>query len=204
VFPPHLYGRAVLMRCLLAGNVPAPDADGIPAPTAPECRGARHAATHPRLHRGSVRCLTTRRADPWHVRRGVGAARRRRHCARGRVRRGLPAHRVYAEALARVEAAPTPIADGWQARIQAGIQRRAAGVYLYSSLPDEVARRALLTPCHDVAAQVRASLAARPGGAPARPAAGPADGRLPRPGVTTPPSHYTFEDNRTALCTTGL
>jgi len=161
-----------------------------------------------------MRCLTTRRVDPWHVRGGAGAARRRRHRAHGRVRRGLPAHGVYAEALAaaaspaealaRVEAAPTPIADGWQARIQAGIQRRAAGVYLYSSLPDEVARRALLTPCHDVAAQVRASLAARPGGAPARPAAGPADGRLPRPGVTTPPSHYTFEDNRTALCTTGL
>ncbi len=83
---------------------------------------------------------------------------------------GLPTHGVYAdllaeaanpaEVLARVEAAVTPIADGWQAQIQAGIQRRAAGVYLYSSLPDEVARRALLTPCHDVAAQVRASLAA--------------------------------------------
>jgi len=84
---------------------------------------------------------------------------------------GLPAHGVYAdllaeaaspsEVLARVEEAPTPIADGWQAQIQAGIQRRAAGVYLYSSLPDEVVRRALLTPCHDVTAQVRASLAAR-------------------------------------------
>jgi len=84
---------------------------------------------------------------------------------------GLPAHGVYADllaaaaspaaVLARVEAAPTPIADGWQAQIQAGIQRRAANVYLYSSLPDEVARRALLTPCHDVAAQMRASLAAR-------------------------------------------
>lgn len=84
---------------------------------------------------------------------------------------GLPAHGVYAallaeasspdEVLARVEDAPTPIADGWQAQIQAGIQRRASGVYLYSSLSDEVVRRALLTPCHDVAAQVRASLAAR-------------------------------------------
>jgi len=83
---------------------------------------------------------------------------------------GLPAHGVYADllaasanpddVLARVEGAPAPIADGWQAQIQAGIQR-AAGVHLYSSLPDEVVRRALLTPCHDIAAHVRASLAAR-------------------------------------------
>ncbi len=82
---------------------------------------------------------------------------------------GLPSHSVYADllgaaaspedVLARVEAAPEPIADGWQARIQAGIQRR-AGVYLYSSLTDEVVRRALLTPIHDIAARVRASLAA--------------------------------------------
>jgi len=83
---------------------------------------------------------------------------------------GLPAHGVYADVLAasaspddvlaRVEGAPAPIADGWQAQIQAGIQR-VAGVHLYSSLPDEVVRRALLTPCHDIAARVRASLAAR-------------------------------------------
>jgi nickel-dependent lactate racemase len=83
---------------------------------------------------------------------------------------GLPAHGVYADllrratgpedVLARVEGAAEPIADGWQAQIQAGIQRR-AGVYLYSSLPDDVVRRALLTPIRDVSAQLRASLAAR-------------------------------------------
>jgi nickel-dependent lactate racemase len=83
---------------------------------------------------------------------------------------GLPAHGTYAtllreatdpEALlARVEGAPTPLADGWQAQIQARIQRTAA-VSLYSSLPDEVVRSALLVPCHDVEAEVRRLLAAR-------------------------------------------
>ena len=58
---------------------------------------------------------------------------------------GLPAHGTYADLLraaarsrvaARpVEGAPTPLADGWQAQIQAQIQRRAA-VYLHSTLPD--------------------------------------------------------------------
>ncbi len=82
---------------------------------------------------------------------------------------GLPAHGVYADllgaatgpddVLARIEGAASPIGDGWQAQIQATIQRRAA-VYLYSSLPDDVVRRALLMPCHDVSGQVRASLAA--------------------------------------------
>jgi nickel-dependent lactate racemase len=83
---------------------------------------------------------------------------------------GLPAHGTYAtllreatdpEALlARVEGAPTPLADGWQAQIQARIQRVVA-VSLYSSLPDEVVRSALLVPCHDVEAEVRRLLAAR-------------------------------------------
>jgi nickel-dependent lactate racemase len=83
---------------------------------------------------------------------------------------GLPTHGTYAtllrdatdpEALlARVEGAPTPMPDGWQAQIQARIQRTAA-ISLYSSLPDEVVRSALLVPCHDVEAEVRRLLAAR-------------------------------------------
>lgn len=82
---------------------------------------------------------------------------------------GLPDHGLYATLLhgaddpdgllALVERAETPLADGWQAQIQAQVQRHAA-VYLYSSLPDQAVRRALLMPCHDVAAQVRALLSA--------------------------------------------
>ncbi len=81
---------------------------------------------------------------------------------------GLPAHGVYADllraaaspeaVLATVEGAPTPLADGWQAQIQAQVQRRAT-VYLHSSLPDDAVRDALLTPCHDVSGQVRTLLA---------------------------------------------
>ena len=83
---------------------------------------------------------------------------------------GLPAHGTYAallraapdpeSLLATVEGAPTPLADGWQAQIQAQILRRAA-VYLHSTLPDAQVREALLTPIHDVAATVRALLAER-------------------------------------------
>jgi len=87
---------------------------------------------------------------------------------------GLPAHGVYADilrdaaspgaVLAYVEGAERtesgPIADGWQAQIQARIQRRAT-VYVHSSLPDAVVRAALLEPCHDVGACVRDALAAR-------------------------------------------
>ena len=83
---------------------------------------------------------------------------------------GLPAHGTYADLLraardpesllATVEGAPTPLADGWQAQIQAQILRRAA-VYLHSTLPDAQVREALLTPIHDVAATVRALLAER-------------------------------------------
>jgi nickel-dependent lactate racemase len=83
---------------------------------------------------------------------------------------GLPAHGAYADilrgaqspdqVLARVEQPTTPIADGWQAQIQAQVQRRAM-VYLHSSLPDRVVRDALLEPCGDVAAQIRAELARR-------------------------------------------
>ena len=83
---------------------------------------------------------------------------------------GLPAHGTYADLLraasdpqsllATVEGAPTPLADGWQAQIQAQIQRRAA-VYLHSTLTDAQVREALLTPTHDVAATVRTLLAER-------------------------------------------
>jgi lactate racemase len=41
--------------------------------------------------------------------------------------------------------------EQWQAQIQALVQRRAE-VFLYSSLPDEVVRRAHLQPCHDIGA----------------------------------------------------
>jgi lactate racemase len=83
---------------------------------------------------------------------------------------GLPAHGVYADLLRRstspeavlalVEGAPSPIADGWQAQIQAQIQRRAA-VYVYSSLPDGAVREALLRPCRDIGATVGRLLAER-------------------------------------------
>jgi nickel-dependent lactate racemase len=83
---------------------------------------------------------------------------------------GLPAHGRYAEILhgaadpdallAHVEGASPPLADGWQAQIQAQVQHRAQ-VYLHSSLPDEAVRRALLTPCRDVGATVRDLLTAR-------------------------------------------
>lgn len=83
---------------------------------------------------------------------------------------GLPAHGLYAELLGaaptpdavleRVERADPPLADGWQAQIQAQILRRAA-VHLYSSLTHDRVRRAHLIPCDDVAARVRDLLAAR-------------------------------------------
>jgi nickel-dependent lactate racemase len=44
--------------------------------------------------------------------------------------------------------------EQWQAQIQAVIQRKAE-VILYSSLADDVVRRAFLTPCRDIAAAVR-------------------------------------------------
>jgi len=49
--------------------------------------------------------------------------------------------------------------EQWQAQIQALIQRRAE-VLLYSSLPDEVVRRAFLQPCRDIGAAVREKLEA--------------------------------------------
>jgi len=55
--------------------------------------------------------------------------------------------------------------EQWQAQIQALIQRHAE-VLLYSSLPDDIARRAFLTPCHDISAAVARRLEAL--GPPAR------------------------------------
>jgi nickel-dependent lactate racemase len=82
---------------------------------------------------------------------------------------GLPSHGTYADLLFgagsvdalldRVLGAPAPVADGWQAQIQAQIQRRASA-YLYSSLPDDTVRRAHFTPIHDIADEVRRLLGA--------------------------------------------
>jgi nickel-dependent lactate racemase len=47
--------------------------------------------------------------------------------------------------------------EQWQAQLQALIQRKAS-VLLYSSLSDEVVRRAFLTPCHDITAVVNERL----------------------------------------------
>ena len=76
---------------------------------------------------------------------------------------GLPAHGTYADLLFgassvdalldRVLAAPSPIADGWQAQIQAQILR-GVRAYLYSSLPDDIVRRAHFTPIHDIHAEI--------------------------------------------------
>jgi nickel-dependent lactate racemase len=57
------------------------------------------------------------------------------------------------EILARLAAGGVAQAEQWQAQIQALIQRRAQ-VLLYSSLPDEIARSAHLTPCADISAEV--------------------------------------------------
>jgi nickel-dependent lactate racemase len=48
--------------------------------------------------------------------------------------------------------------EQWQAQIQALIQRKAT-VLLYSSLPDDLARVAFLTPCKDISAEVNKRLA---------------------------------------------
>ena len=45
--------------------------------------------------------------------------------------------------------------EQWQAQIQALIQRQAE-VLLYSSLPDDIVRAALVTPCHDIGAALAA------------------------------------------------
>ena len=83
---------------------------------------------------------------------------------------GLPAHGTYAdllreardpdELLARVETVDRPLADGWQAQIQAQVQRICA-VYLFSTLQDETVRIAHMRPTHDIGGTVRALLAER-------------------------------------------
>ena len=69
----------------------------------------------------------------------------------------LYAARSPEELLAQIEAPGFQRPDQWQVQIQAKIQRRGR-VFLHSSLPDEVVRRTLLTPCADVEAQVAALL----------------------------------------------
>ena len=48
--------------------------------------------------------------------------------------------------------------EQWQAQIQALVQRRAT-VLLHSSLPDDIVKTAFLTPCHDIAGEVKTRLA---------------------------------------------
>jgi nickel-dependent lactate racemase len=61
--------------------------------------------------------------------------------------------RNSAEVLAMLSTPGFARPEQWQAQIQALIQREAE-VLLYSSLPDEIVRRALLKPCHDIGATV--------------------------------------------------
>jgi nickel-dependent lactate racemase len=81
---------------------------------------------------------------------------------------GIPDHGDYKdllfaardpeELLARINAPGFQVPDQWEAQIQAMIQRRCA-VYLHSTLPDDVVRRTLLTPCADVEATIAHLLA---------------------------------------------
>lgn len=88
-------------------------------------------------------------------------------------RDGVPARSSF-DQLLRTAAAPEEILtclttpgfarpDQWQVQIQALIQRKAK-VLLYSSLSDEQARAAHLTPCHDIGAAVQELLDARSNG----------------------------------------
>jgi nickel-dependent lactate racemase len=61
------------------------------------------------------------------------------------------------EILTRLTSANFVRPEQWQAQIQALIQRRAE-VLVYSSLSEEVTRRAHLTPCRDISATVREKL----------------------------------------------
>ena len=58
------------------------------------------------------------------------------------------------EILLRLAQPGAALPEQWQAQIQALIQRRAR-VLLYSSLPEELVRRAHLVPCADISAEVR-------------------------------------------------
>jgi lactate racemase len=77
---------------------------------------------------------------------------------------GLPAHGNYkdllrmrptpADLLAMIEAPEFALYDQWQAQSQALIQRK-ADVYLYSALPPDTVRDAMLTPVDDIEATLR-------------------------------------------------
>jgi lactate racemase len=77
---------------------------------------------------------------------------------------GLPAHGNYkdllrmrptpADLLAMIEAPEFALYDQWQAQSQALIQRK-ADVYLYSALPPDTVRDAMLTPVDDIEAALR-------------------------------------------------
>lgn len=83
-------------------------------------------------------------------------------CSEG-VPAGSPLDKLLREAsspeeiLAMLTSAGHVRPEQWQAQIQALIQRRAK-VLVYSSLPDDVLRKAHLTPCRDIAATVREEL----------------------------------------------
>jgi nickel-dependent lactate racemase len=66
----------------------------------------------------------------------------------------LRAKRTPRELLEMIEAPDFSVYDQWQAQSQALVQLRAE-VLLYSSLPDEVVRAAMLTPVHDPSEAVR-------------------------------------------------
>jgi nickel-dependent lactate racemase len=55
--------------------------------------------------------------------------------------------------LKRLVLAENIVPDQWQAQIQSNCQRRAR-VLLFSGMPDDVVRNALLEPCHDIPAEV--------------------------------------------------
>ncbi len=86
-------------------------------------------------------------------------------------RDGVPANSSYdqilrassspEEILVRLATPGLSLPEQWQVQIQALIQRQAR-VYLYSSLPDETARAAHLTPCDDISSVVGAELKLNP------------------------------------------
>jgi lactate racemase len=77
---------------------------------------------------------------------------------------GSPFHQLLLSAktpeeiLSRLSSPGSARPDQWQAQIQALIQRQAE-VLVYSSLPDDIVREALLEPCRDISATVRLRLA---------------------------------------------
>ncbi len=77
---------------------------------------------------------------------------------------GIPAQSAFERLLHSVQGpeellqvlrdASEPLADQWQAHIQANCQQRAR-VLLYSSMSDDEVRSAHLIPCHDIAREIR-------------------------------------------------